>query len=172
MSTFHGFRPSANPQKTDPISSASHPNERILTFMIEQTDASKQSDERQVKNRCSTNLLTQKKTGGRHIMGNQGTTSWKLGAFFVISLMLIAGLFSNAAMAASGDGMVTYELQNISDAADHTFVPVGYKGFNLTFKYVLPGTSITDAARKTLAKGEVKIQIPAGWTGYRSIVKS
>ena len=40
--------------------------------MIEQTDASKQSDERHVKNRCNTNLLTQKKTGGKRIMGNQG----------------------------------------------------------------------------------------------------
>ena len=41
--------------------------------MMEQTDASKQSDERHVKNRCNPNLLTQKKTGGKHIMGNQGT---------------------------------------------------------------------------------------------------
>ena len=33
-------------------------------------------------------------------MGNQGTKNWKLTAFFAISLMLIAGLFSNAAIAA------------------------------------------------------------------------
>ena len=52
--------------------------------MIAQTDASK-SDERHVKNRCSTNLLTQKKTGGKHIMGNQGTKNWKLSAFLAIS---------------------------------------------------------------------------------------
>ena len=60
--------------------------------MIDKADASKQSDERHVKNRRNTNLLTQKKTGGKHIMGNQGTKNWKLSAFFVISLMLIAGI--------------------------------------------------------------------------------
>ena len=32
-------------------------------------------------------------------MGNQGMTNWKLTALFAISLMLIAGLFSNAAIA-------------------------------------------------------------------------
>ena len=37
-------------------------------------------------------------------MGNQGTTNWKLTTFFAISLMLIAGLFSNAAIAGNGDG--------------------------------------------------------------------
>ena len=37
-------------------------------------------------------------------MGNQGTKHWKFSAFFVVSLMLIASLFSNAAMAAPDDG--------------------------------------------------------------------
>ena len=40
-------------------------------------------------------------------MGNQGTKDWKLTAFFAISLMLIAGLFSDAALAGDGDGSVT-----------------------------------------------------------------
>ena len=66
--------------------------------MIAQTDASK-SDERHVKYRRNTNVLTQKKTGGKHIMGNQGMTNWKLTAFLAIALMLMAGLFSNAAFA-------------------------------------------------------------------------
>ena len=39
-------------------------------------------------------------------MGNQGTKDWKLTAFFAISLMLIAGLFGNAAIAADGDGEI------------------------------------------------------------------
>ena len=39
-------------------------------------------------------------------MGNQGTKDWKLTAFFAISLMLIAGLFGNAAIAADGDGAI------------------------------------------------------------------
>ena len=58
--------------------------------MIAEKDASKQSDERHVKDRCNTNLLTQKKTGGKDIMGNRGMTNWKLGTFFIVSLMLIA----------------------------------------------------------------------------------
>ena len=71
--------------------------------MIAEKDASK-SNERHVKNRRNTNLLTQKKTGGKHIMGNRGMTNWKLGAFFVMSLMLIAAVFSSTAMAAADDG--------------------------------------------------------------------
>ena len=39
-------------------------------------------------------------------MGNQGTKDWKLTAFFAIGLMLIAGLFGNAAIAADGDGEI------------------------------------------------------------------
>ena len=71
--------------------------------MIETKDASK-SDERQVKN--TPKPLTQKRKGETHTMGSLGMTNWKLGAFFVISLMLCAGLFSNTAMAADGDGEV------------------------------------------------------------------
>ena len=61
MSTFLRFSPPSEPPENRPIPSASHPNERILTFMIEQTDASKQSDERHVKYRRNTNFLTQKR---------------------------------------------------------------------------------------------------------------
>ena len=43
-------------------------------------------------------------------MGNQGTTNWKLTAFFAISLMLIAGLFSNAAIA-DGEGTISVTWQ-------------------------------------------------------------
>ena len=74
--------------------------------MIQEKDASTPCDERHVKYRRNTNLLTQKNTGGKCIMGNQGTTNWKLTAFFAISLMLIAGLFSNAAIAGNGDGTI------------------------------------------------------------------
>ena len=66
--------------------------------MIKETDASK-CDERQVKSK--PNPLTHKKKGETHIMGNQGMKNWKLGAFFVISLMLIAGLFTNTVSAQS-----------------------------------------------------------------------
>ena len=66
--------------------------------MIKETDASK-NDERQVKNKPEP--LTHKKKGETHTMGNQGLKIWKLGAFFVISLMLMAGLFTNTASAQS-----------------------------------------------------------------------
>ena len=79
--------------------------------MIAEKDASK-SDERHVKDRRNTNLLTQKKTGGKHIMGNRGMTNWKLGAFFIMSLMLIAAVFSSTAMAAANDGKGTDRSRN------------------------------------------------------------
>ena len=49
-------------------------------------------------------------------MGNQGTKDWKLTAFFAISLMLIAGLFSDAALAGDGDGSVTVGWNRDSNA--------------------------------------------------------
>ena len=64
--------------------------------MIKETDASK-CDERQVKNKPIP--LTHKKKGETHTMGNQGMKIWKLSAFFVISLMLMAGLFADTATA-------------------------------------------------------------------------
>ena len=40
-------------------------------------------------------------------MGNQGMTNWKFSAFLAIALILVAGMFTNAAIAADGDGVVT-----------------------------------------------------------------
>ena len=51
-------------------------------------------------------------------MGNQGTKNWKLTALFAISLMLIAGLFSNAAIAADGDGTISVTWQTAADTTD------------------------------------------------------
>ena len=80
--------------------------------MSESKDASK-SDERQVKN--TPKPLTQKRKGETYTMGNRGMTNWKLGAFFIISLMLCAGLFSNTAMAADGAGSVKVAWDNSGD---------------------------------------------------------
>ena len=45
-------------------------------------------------------------------MGNRGMTNWKLGAFFVMSLMLVAAVvFSSTAMAAANDGKGTVEVE-------------------------------------------------------------
>ena len=75
-----------------------HLTRKDSIFMIKETDASK-NDERRVQNKL--NPLTHKRKGETRTMYNQSTKHWKLGAFFVISLMLIAGLFSNTASAQS-----------------------------------------------------------------------
>ena len=67
--------------------------------MIKETDASK-NDERRVKNKL--NPLTHKKKGEtRAMMGSQGMKIWKLGMFFVISLMLMVGVFAENVSAQS-----------------------------------------------------------------------
>ena len=86
--------------------------------MIEPKDASK-NDKRQVKN--TSNLLTQKRKGETHTMGNRGMTNWKLGAFFIMSLMLVAAVFSNTAMAAADDGKGS---SNGTNGSSLTPVPV------------------------------------------------
>ena len=64
--------------------------------MIEPKDAST-CDERRVKNKL--NPLTHKKKGETRIMSIQGTKHWQLGMFFVVSLMLMVGLFANSVLA-------------------------------------------------------------------------
>ena len=67
--------------------------------MIEPTDASK-CDERQVKNK--PNRLTQKRKGETRRMSSESMKHWKVSLFFVISLMLVAGLFADTASAQRG----------------------------------------------------------------------
>ena len=105
MSTFRGSRIPANPRKLTQFPRPHTSHERIPIFMIQEKDASTPCDERHVNKQISNvNFLTQKKTGGKCIMGNQGMTNWKFSAFFVIALTLIAGLFGNVAMAEDGAG--------------------------------------------------------------------
>ena len=56
-------------------------------------------------------------------MGNQGMTNWKFIAFFAISLMLTAGLFTNAAIAANGDGKVSVRWVEGNPQTDDTVDP-------------------------------------------------
>ena len=96
-------------------------------------------------------------------MGNQGMTNWKFSAFFVISLMLITGLFSNAAIAASGDGTATLTTGTPSAGAENTdgtsFIPAGKKNYKMEFTYIL---EVDD--RAGMAGGEVQIKFPTGWS--------
>ncbi len=89
-------------------------------------------------------------------MGNQGMTNWKLTALFAIALMVIAGMFSNAAMAQAGAGTIT-----VTDvAADGTgSIPGGAKNHQISFTYTLPA-----ASRVSLSEGAVQIELPSGWS--------
>ncbi len=155
--------------------------------MIAEKDASK-SDERHVKNRRNTNLLTQKKTGGKHIMGNRGMTNWKLSAFFVMSLMLIAAVFSNAAMAAANDGAGTVTVATgpstsatilatvVASPASTDPLPAGSKFNALQFTYAAwtdaNGNSTGDAGEEiNMAGGRVRIAFPGGWTVSNTFVQ-
>ena len=66
--------------------------------MIEPTDAST-CDERQVKNK--PNRLTHNRKGETRRMSSESMKHWKVSLFFVISLMLVAGLFADTASASN-----------------------------------------------------------------------
>ena len=152
----------------------------FFIIMIEQTDASK-SDERRVKNK--SNPLTQKSKGETDTMGNRGI---QLSVFFVIGLMLIAGLFSNTAMAADGDGKGTVTGTWGTINADDGGFEAADTGVNLNagataqalqFQYQAatesadPDNSITDDDTAIgMAGGKVRIQFPGG--GWKVSAKS
>ena len=96
-------------------------------------------------------------------MGNQGMTNWKFSAFFAITLMLIAGVFSTTAMAADGDGYAT--VTSIggtgvdSTTADNYRIHAG-----ATTTIIITYTADT-ALQASLAGGSIRVNIPAGWRG-------
>ena len=186
MSTFRGSRIPVNPRKPTQFPRLHTLHERIPIFMIHEKDASAPCDERHVKYRRNTNLLTQRKTGGKRIMGNQGTKNWKLTAFFAISLMLIAGLFSNAAIA-DGEGTITVEwATEADDNLDATFPADGSRTVRRLFHpdevvdadalVPLPAGSTENQLRflyrvnTNMAGGQVRIQLPGdAWKIIRII---
>ena len=96
-------------------------------------------------------------------MGNQGTKDWKLTAFFAISLMLIAGLFTNAALAGDGDGKITVGWASTGTVPDDSHDPnnpsdplaAGSQGNMVKFTYTAPGVNMNG--------GSVRIATPNGW---------
>ena len=100
-------------------------------------------------------------------MGNQGMTNWKFSAFLAIALILIAGLFSNTAMAAANDGQGSITLTRAQGAAsgffddrdtDNQILFANEAGYTLTFMYTVSGTAAID-----MNGGLVQIKIPSGW---------
>jgi len=136
--------------------------------MNEQKDASK-CDERQVKNKPKP--LAHKTKGETHIMGIQGMKTWKLGAFFVISLMLMVGLFINIAPA--------HNVEDNDDTTTNANVPIGTvtvspksvsaEGMvDLKVRYTATTTlaspddqDAADGVQYTL--GLIKVTLPGGW---------
>ena len=88
-------------------------------------------------------------------MGNQGTKDWKLTAFFAIGLMLIAGLFGNAAIAADGDGEITVEWGTTALNDDEVLF-AGYEGNMVQFTYTADDVNMVG--------GALQITIPNGWS--------
>ena len=144
--------------------------------MIQEKDASPPGDERhnRGKNITDVNLSTQKKTGGKLIMGNQGMTNWKFSAFLAIALMLVAGLFSSTAMAGDGDGTISVQAAIGADGtlADQTasgsesHLPAGSTANQLQFTYTIPA-AVTD-----MNDGFFMLEIPQndGWVVSKKLV--
>ena len=139
--------------------------------MIVEKDASESSDKRHVKNISNVNLLTQKKTGGKSIMGNQGMTNWKFSAFLAIALMLVAGLFSTTAMAADGDGQMTVTAAAVVPTGASTDINNLQAGsiVTLTFSYDIPADAPSQQGetqagqRDEMDGGLIQVVIPAAW---------
>ena len=89
-------------------------------------------------------------------MGNQGTKDWKLTAFFAIGLMLIAGLFGNAAIAADGDGTIEVKWGTATSLDNDEVLFAGYEGNMVQFTYTVSNISMVG--------GALQITIPNGWS--------
>ena len=117
-------------------------------------------------------------------MGIQGMTNWKFTAFLTIALMLVAGLFSNAAMASDGQGTIVIttitpgtaagNATTIADgtAADLTTTPatpavpaiVSANGNGLSLEFTYTVAVPTGGSAINMDGGLVEIAIPSGWT--------
>ena len=125
-------------------------------------------------------------------MGNQGMKNWKLTALFAISLMLIAGLFTNAAIARDGSGTASVRWTSTAPAgfgvagasesveavfrSDHTLYEyLGSTGQSLAANGGLLNVPLPAGSRENqlmfsyfvdvnMAGGQVEIRLPSGWT--------
>ena len=119
-------------------------------------------------------------------MGNQGTTNWKFIAFFAVSLMLIAGLFTDAAIARDGSGTASVTWMPTANAGRDTVQDTVFRGNNVLYEHnsaVNTGATADTAAFRApmpagssenqlmfsyrvttnMAGGEVQFTLPSGW---------
>ena len=104
--------------------------------------------------------------------------NWKLSAFFIIGLMLVTGIFSNAAMAATNDGKGTVAVawgfqSNITSPAissvsgTDTALSAGSTHNILQFTY----TAAENNAGINMAGGRVRISFPTGWKVSKKLIR-
>ena len=112
-------------------------------------------DERQVKNK--PNRLTQKRKGETRRMSSESMKHWKVSLFFVISLMLVAGLFADTASAQTS----TLEVTTVPSVvkAEETLRSV-------TVTYTLTGLA---AGATELASNAVAIGLPVAVSGTNGV---
>ena len=140
--------------------------------MIEPTDASK-CDGRQVKNKL--NPLTKKKEGETRTMCIQGMKTWKLGLFFVVSLMLVVGLIAENATAHNvGSGTTANEtaIGNVTvSPSPHGVTAEDIIDLKITYNAttVLADTELTfdhdnnSATDGIASEGRIRVTLPSNW---------
>ena len=127
-------------------------------------------------------------------MGNQGTTNWKFIAFFVIGLMLtaglIVGLLTSTAIARDGSGTASVTWSGASGAeTGGTALTAEFRGSNQLYRFnteaggdaegnlpaPLPAGSTENQlmfsyrAETNMAGGQVEFSLPTGWTIIKAI---
>ena len=139
--------------------------------MIEPKDASK-CDERQVKKKSKP--LTKKKEGERQIMSTQGMKTWKLGLFFVVSLMLMAGVLAENTfghdVGARGTNLATNSMGTLRVDASNVNAN---EEVDLTITYTATETiadptdlgepTTPDDVVEVTSEGRIQIALPSGW---------
>ena len=103
--------------------------------------------------------------------------NWKLNAFFIIGLMLIAGVFSNAAMAARNDGRgeveVAWGFQDLTDLKIVTVsemdTPLGAGSTHNILKFTY--TAEDDGTPINMSGGRVRIVFPRDWKVSNKLIR-
>ena len=117
-------------------------------------------------------------------MGSQGMTNWKFIAFFAISLMLIAGLFTNDAIARDGSGTASVVWTSTGTDGVATAEEENFRGSHTLYEHLGAGTGLLEVplpagSRENqlmfsyfvdvnMAGGTVEIRLPSGWMIHKS----
>ena len=104
-------------------------------------------------------------------MGNQGMTNWKFTAFLAIALMLVAGLFTNAAIAGNGDGAVGLVVsESVTNYGPDNPIPAASTNSTLVYTYTASQVVAGTPTAIDMSGGAVRLTIPTGWTVPKNMV--